>query len=173
MERIGCRSLRGNFGFNNLTALATLVSSHLSARPWLVADNRFTYIHVRAGDGLQGPDCFNNVSDCLLESDWQYSKSRAYFETHPVRRAKWNNYVIVASTQHFHTADAWRQRRRYQSLYMREVIAYFQRLGPTVAMVNGDPDDDFALLTTAKFLRLTGGGFGRLAKSIRGLIYPP
>ena len=168
-DRIGCRYLQGHYGLSNLTALAAIVSTHLSTRPWLVADNRFTYVHVRAGDGIVGPDCFNNVSDCRhLASDDSitYAKTREFFERFPLRK-KWNMFVIVATTSHYHTDTDRTAASRYQQSYMSAVIQHFRSIGPTVVRVNSDPDDDFALLSTAKYLRITGGNYGRLARQLR------
>lgn len=159
-NRLGCRYSRGGYGPNNLTALAALVASHLSGRPWLRADNRFTYIHVRAGDGIRGPDCFHNVSDCRPS----YGQDLSFFESIPLKRRR-KLFVIVATTTHVDHPET--PPPVVQAQYIESVLKFFRRKGPTIARVNEDPDDDFALLSTAKSIRITGGYFGRLARDLR------
>lgn len=124
------------------------------------------YVHVRAGDGITGPDCFCNPLHCYKnKAGAPYSKSKAFF----VKAAENATapYVIVANTRH-HTAHC--RGFEHQRKYMQDVLAFFAAKGPSIGRINGDIDSDFVTLASAPKLILCGGGFGKLAREVGSII---
>ena len=65
---IGCAYTQATYTKRNLTVLAAIIRSRLRREPWLHASRSVAYIHVRVGDGIVGPNCFRNASDCFVSS---------------------------------------------------------------------------------------------------------
>jgi len=134
-----------------------------------------TVVHVRTGDGLNGPDCFNRVSDCDVCSECfnphgfgeypdtimnatmtaLYALPRTYYDNiHPPR----NQSMLIVGGAHG-AANAQRDRA-----YIRQLKMYFTLRGYVVrTQYAGAADDDFMLFARAHTLVQGGGGYGGLA----------
>lgn len=167
-ENIGCKYLNRTSAKGNISVLAVLVASKVETNPWLKASPNVTFVHIRAGDGIVGPNCFHHETDCRSnEYKQRYSRGKAYFDSLDFPPPP---YVLLANTKHHTASDIGIP---HQEKYMRHVLNYFSALGPTFAKVNGNVDDDFTILATAKRLILTGGGFGKLAAAVAVHQYGP
>ena len=159
-ESVGCMYLAAAPGKNNLTALASILRGRLLKSPWLRASPLVAHIHVRAGDGIIGPDCFHNKSECFVTKAGYYSRTKAYFDTLTIPRLP---LVVHATTRH-HTAHF--RGIDGQANYLSDVLAYLAQFGPVIPKINAPVDDTFTELSTSCNLMVTGGGFSALARSL-------
>ena len=159
---IGCAYTKATNTKNNLTVLVSIIRKRLRKEPWLHASHSVAYIHVRAGDGIVGPNCFRNTSDCRVSASTgkQYARGKAYFDSLGIPHMP---LVVHASTRH-HTVD--NRGRPHQKHYITDVLTYLSAYGPVVPKINIPVDDTFIELATACHLFITGGGFGQLAHDL-------
>lgn len=155
---LACQYLVKTSAANDYAVLARLVQAKLAEEPWLRLDPSANGIHVRAGDGIIGPDCFFNRSHCLETPCCQYGRDKAYFDELDLPNG---TYVLYSNTRH------GRRKQSYQRKYLTDVGNYLSQFGPLIYKVNTPIDDTFTEMTTARKLFLTGGSFGKLAKKVQ------
>ena len=164
---LACKYLDKTSAHNDFVVLAGLVNATLHDSPWLSTSSRINVIHVRAGDGIVGPHCFTNVKDCFAPFSEQYGFDKPKFDE--MRLSPTAACVIHTNTRHC-TAHGFCN-NNYQKQYIMDVVAYLKkRCSSVVVRANDSPDDAFVAMATANNLFLTGGSFGKLARTIHGLL---
>jgi len=150
---------------NDLTVLARLIKERLDKQPWLREPRKATVVHIRAANGIVGPNCFHDDAHCRKNrSNQTYGKGKAYFDAQPIGAGPF--VIHVTTTHNVYTAS----QRSWQRQYLTDAIEYFSERGVVVVKADGDPDDAFVSIASACTVILTGGGFGRLAHRTGGLI---
>jgi len=142
--------------------LVKILEDKIEKRPWFKSPPNVTCIHVRAGDGLLGPDCFTNQTQCLKgrTSGQYYSKSKPFFEALEIPRLPILFYASTTHMTHHRTPYEWQRK------YILEVASYMELFGPVIFKVNSEVDETFINLATADVLFTTGGGFGKLVREV-------
>jgi len=145
------------------------------------------FLHARLGDGLcaqydplcrgtrsDTPDCWNNYADCFTNVNSetkQYAYSKNWYE--PVIKELITTGVskIIIIGDKFHwtrTPDPRHGDFSVDETYLSNVAGFFTNFDFEVCIKDpGLPDDDFALLTSARVFIQGGGGYsGLIAKVV-------
>ena len=134
-------------------------------------------VHMRTGSGLEGPDCWNNVSHCTqivpgacchfvyaLPRTY-YAKVMAQLPRPTTARAK--RIVIVTS---INSCGAWECSEtivKYSLAYLKQAYAYFEEQGYQVEVrTPHGVDTDFMYMASARTFVLGGGGFSAFVGSV-------
>lgn len=162
-EALACKYLKITKAKNNVTALAQAVKKSLLDAPWLKMSENVNVIHVRAGDGIVGPNCFYDKRHCFITNGGgQYGADKIIYDNMSLVNS--TACVIFFNTKHCtaHYCDP-----KHQIVYAKHVIAYFEkRCSAVVVIANSSPDDAFISMATATHFFTTGGRYGKLAATI-------
>jgi len=166
-ESLACRYLSATAAPKDLTVLAGLVAGVLRDKPWLRIPKTTTVIHVRAGDGITGPRCFSDPSDCFKTAGGgQYGMHKAIFDAMNIDRRQ--PCAIYVNTVH---CTAHECNPEHQQQYMQDVVRYLTGKCASVAVrANNPPDDAFVSMASANTLIVTGGQFGALARRLSAML---
>jgi len=58
-QSVACEYIRNTAKNGDILTLAAIIKSRVELAPWLRATPNVTHVHVRAGDGITGPDWFS------------------------------------------------------------------------------------------------------------------
>ena len=145
------------------------------------------FVHVRLGDGLcarhdfpcrgeriDEPDCWNDDRDCWFDKNSitkQYAYSKKWYSTvveqlsllHSIKQV-----VILGDKHHWtRTVDPRDGDYTIDDKYLANMAKYFRRHGFLVQIREPSlPDEDFALLCSAKTFVQGGGGYSALIASV-------
>jgi len=158
---LACQYLTQTSASNDYVQLARLVHAKIVEEPWLGLDPSVIAIHVRAGDGIIGPDCFTNQSQCLHTNCCVYGRDRAYFDELDLPNG---TYVLYSNTKHGNRKEGMQRK------YLTDVTQYLSQFGPIIHKVNTPIDETFTEMATACSLYITGGGFGKLARKVHRVL---
>jgi hypothetical protein len=177
---IGCAYNRlldhGAIQPENITALHQLVQER---RQGDVPPRKAIVVHVRVGDGLKGPDCWHNSSDCNVWAGggvptWggvRYAQPQEYYaQLMPSmpRAADGYSIVIVGVSYHIGEVNKSADFTDVSKTYIDSAVRYFEDHGYDVAVRSEcDPDTDFAYMSSAHTFVQGGGGYSGL---IAGLV---
>jgi hypothetical protein len=144
------------------------VMQQSTRRPKILPDEKTVVIHLRTGDGLNGPDCWNNVHDCRI-SHTIYALPKKYYDLLlPQIPAAKDGYRIELVTE-FHEAENKRSSdlKLREEKYVNNVVEYFDRLGYSTALrFNKGADEDLIYMGSSHFFIQAGGGYSGLAAGI-------
>jgi hypothetical protein len=172
---IGCRYLESRSGKNNITTLRRLVTEQAADMPWLAPDSAAVYLHVRLGDAITGPDCFNNQANCRGSTStgqlYAFPESCYNYDSFKARMA--NQTVVIVGTREHNTKDARHTKLvRWSGEYIHQLSAWLRSVHatPVVAVTDSlDPasvDRDFVAMASASVFVAGGGGFSRLVAAV-------
>ena len=173
---IACMYTRATALVSDMTALLHIVRQRQQSD---MPDEKSVVIHMRIGDGIQGPDCWHEASDCFHNLEpgtgrLLYALPGAYYaELLPMLPKAKDGYgiVLVAATAHNnrggHAQDPTGQIVLKETLwshkYLREAVNFFEDKGYTVRLREAfDPDVDFTFMAMAHKFVQGGGGFSGL-----------
>ena len=140
-------------------------------------------IHMRVGDGVQGPDCWHKASDCFRNFEpgvgrLLYALPGAYYaELLPALPRATDGYdiVLVGAAAHNnrggHAHDPSGQivlkETGWSRDYLSKAAAFFEAGGYSVRLREAfDPDTDFTFMAMAHMFVQGGGGFSGLVAQL-------
>ncbi|MBN22879.1 MAG: hypothetical protein CL678_16455 [Bdellovibrionaceae bacterium] len=164
---LACFYIKNANKANDIKTLARAVSMVLKRKPWLRVSHNVSVIHVRAGDGILGPNCFTDNRDCFFSPEGdQYSAHKVIFDQMQLNSSK--ACLIFINTQHCTHHGC---RLQDQEKYLFDVVKHLKnRCASVNVKKNNEPDEAFVSMATADNLFLTGGGFGKLARKVHKYI---
>lgn len=170
---------------NDITILARILERR--AKPSLALDERTVLVHLRLGDGLCArvdercrgsrnsvPDCWNHDADCWSDPNSitkQYAYSRDWYVSVLQRLSELQiveRILLIGDKRHWtRTLDPRGGNYTVDDSYIENAASFFREAFPCVRiLVSGNPDEDFALLSSAKYFVQGGGGFSALIAQI-------
>lgn len=154
---LGCRYRQATRKHRDVAVLSDLL-------PATRSENR-TVLHVRLGDGVGGPGCWE--IPCYgqhgkFQSGIVYSFPRKHYTQVVQQLPRWP-ITVVANPYHDNKADV-----QNSLVYLKLVVCFLRAHNFTVTY-HGDhraPDDDFTTMATANVFVRGGGGYSRFAASV-------
>lgn len=138
-------------------------------------------VHMRIGDGIQGPDCWHNANDCFSWVETRtgkllYALPKAYYAAvlpRMPKAAEGYRVVLVGAVGHNtrHApvgADASGHQNvvketAWSRAYVRNMVRFFEYTGYKVELrEDHDPDTDFVYMSRASTFVQGGGGYSGL-----------
>jgi hypothetical protein len=131
-------------------------------------DEKAIVVHLRLGDGINGPNCWNDMNDCYGDA-YRYALPQSYYvpmmkKLPPAEKG----YHIVLITSNHNTVH--RKKRdadnimKWSHLYLREVWNFFTHYGYPIHVRKGcNADVDITYMSSAHTFIQGGGGFSALA----------
>ena len=173
---IGCMYVKATSNPNDIEVLQSIISNW--SRSTFVPNETEAVAHVRIGDGLCGPDCWNDAKDCFRYKGTKYALPKQYYEciVPKLKDVKISKVIFVAANhstrgsieeQIFH--DEWGKD------YLKKVKAFFRNRGFEVHIREPRaPDEDFAFMAKSGVFVQGGGGYsgliGRIVENRKNVV---
>ena len=169
---------------NNITALLRVLDAYRTQQSTMSANA--IVVHVRLGDGLcaqfdqlcrgdktHTPNCWEDDSDCWFDpqsSTKQYAFSERWYENVMLDLSTYRGQravFILGDKHHWTRTPDPRKDYSVDDAYLENVKIFFRSLFQCVHILEaGDPDEDFALMCSARTFVQGGGGYSALIAQV-------